>query len=50
VTQSANYIGNWLQALHNDKRFIFTAAKLATQATAFIYPDREPDSADQLVS
>jgi antirestriction protein ArdC len=50
VTQSASYIGNWLQALHNEKRFIFTAAKLATQATAFIYPDSEVNSADQLVS
>jgi antirestriction protein ArdC len=39
VSQSATYIGNWLQALRGDKRFIFTAAKRGTQAAAYIYPD-----------
>jgi antirestriction protein ArdC len=50
VSQSANYIGNWLTALREDKRFIFLAAKLATQAAAFIMPDAEDDARDQLVS
>jgi antirestriction protein ArdC len=50
VTQSASYIGNWLQALHNDKRFIFAAAKLATQASGYIYPDDGPHSRDQVAS
>ena len=34
VCQSASYIPTWLEALQHDKRFIFTAAKLATQAAA----------------
>jgi antirestriction protein ArdC len=50
VTQSASYIGNWLSALRADKRFIFAAAKLATQAAGFIYPNGEPASGDQLAS
>jgi antirestriction protein ArdC len=49
VTRSASYIGNWLEALRGDKRFIFTAAKLATQAAAYIYPHSQQDSGDQLM-
>lgn len=41
ITQSANYIGHWLIALREDRRFIFTAAKLASQAANFIYRDGE---------
>jgi antirestriction protein ArdC len=48
VTQSASYIASWLTALREEKRFIFSAAKLATQAGAFIYPEDEPMASDQL--
>jgi antirestriction protein ArdC len=41
VTQSASYVSSWLAALHEDKRFIFAAAKLATQAADFISSDDE---------
>jgi antirestriction protein ArdC len=50
VTQSANYIGNWLTALREDKPFIFTVAKLATEAAAYVHGDGPPDSSDQLAS
>jgi antirestriction protein ArdC len=35
-TQHPEYIGAWLKALKNDKRFIFTAAKMATEAVEFL--------------
>jgi antirestriction protein ArdC len=38
VTRSASYIGTWLEALQNDKRFIFSMAKLASQAADYIHP------------
>jgi len=38
VTRSASYIGTWLEALRNDKRFVFAMAKLASQAADYIYP------------
>lgn len=50
ITDSASYIGNWLQALRDDKRFIFGAAKLATQAAGYIYPEGGAQSGDQLAS
>lgn len=33
----ADYIGNWLQVLRNDKRAIFQAAALAQKATDFLH-------------
>ena len=38
VSRSASYIDTWLEALHNDKRFIFSAAKLASQAADHLCP------------
>ncbi len=37
-TQHASYIANWLQALRNDKRLVFTAASLAQKAADFLLP------------
>jgi antirestriction protein ArdC len=34
----ASYIGNWLAALRNDKRLIFSAASLAQKAADFLLP------------
>jgi hypothetical protein len=34
VCQAVSYIPTWLEALHHGKRFISTAANLATQAAA----------------
>jgi antirestriction protein ArdC len=50
ISQSASYIGNWLTALREDKRFIFSAAKLATEAAAFIMPETEDTTRDQFAS
>ena len=36
--QHASYIDNWLQALRNDKRLIFTAASLAQKAADYLLP------------
>lgn len=36
-TDHADYIGNWLQVLRNDKRAIFQAAALAQKATDFLH-------------
>ena len=33
----ADYIGNWLQVLRNDKRAIFQAAALAQKATDYLH-------------
>jgi antirestriction protein ArdC len=43
VSRSASYIDSWLEALHGDKRFIFSAGRLATEAAAFIQPESEDD-------
>jgi antirestriction protein ArdC len=50
ASQSASYLSHWLQVLRNDRRFIFVAAKQATQIAAFIYPDGSPDPVDEPVS
>ena len=34
----ASYIANWLEALRNDKRLVFTAASLAQKAADFLLP------------
>ena len=36
--QHESYIANWLQALRNDKRLIFTAASLAQKAADYLLP------------
>ena len=39
--QHADYVGNWLQVLKNDKRAIFTAASKAKQAAEYLLPSEE---------
>lgn len=36
LSQSASYLDNWLNALKQDKRFIFTAAALASKASNYL--------------
>ena len=35
----ASYIASWLQALHNDKRLVFSAASLAQKAMDYLLPE-----------
>ena len=36
LNNNAAYISNWLTVLHNDKRFIISAASQAEKAVSFI--------------
>ena len=46
--QHADYVGNWLKVLRDDKRAIFTAASKAKQASEFLLPcDAEPEEEEE---
>ena len=40
----AGYIANWLEVLKNDKRAIFTAARQANEAAAYLIALRSPEA------
>lgn len=50
VSQAASYLQSWLAVLQNDNRFLFVAARQATEAAMFIHPDDSRDQTDQFVS
>jgi len=43
----ASYVGEWLQALRNDTRLIFSAASLAQKAADFLIPPEQADTSTQ---
>ena len=48
------YVGNWLQAMRSDPRFIFTASAQASKAADFILsfsrkPEEAPEPTEELV-
>lgn len=45
--ENASYIANWLTALKNDKRFIFSAATMAQQAADYLHSLQPAADADQ---
>jgi len=46
ISRSASYAASWLAALHDDRRFILAAAKMASSAAAYVIG--EPDSREQI--
>jgi antirestriction protein ArdC len=43
--QHAEYVASWLRVLRNDKRAIFTAARMAQQAADYLTAKAEADAA-----
>ena len=49
VSDAANYISSWLAVLRRDRRALFTAARLASEAADYLYaPTRDPRANDEL--
>lgn len=46
----ASYIQSWLQALHNDKRLIFSAASLAQKAVDFLVPEARTHQPEEVAA
>ncbi|HOO51775.1 MAG TPA: zincin-like metallopeptidase domain-containing protein, partial [Alphaproteobacteria bacterium] len=45
----AHYIGGWLKALGNDKKFIFSAASAAQKAVDYLYSLQSAETAENFV-
>jgi antirestriction protein ArdC len=55
MTNHVAYLGNWLQAMRSDPRFIFMASAQASKAASYILafsrqPDDVPETVDELVT